>query len=123
MRSRCVIGGAAHAVFVFDEPFQGIFAFRHDKARLVVVHISEIALEAPSRVLERLLARLGDVHRADQPQPVRVHRAAVTGGDIAGDLPVRRQRVVAERVGRGDADHAEVVLALSLITHLTLPTN
>ena len=51
------------------------------------------------------------MHRADKAQPVRVHRAAVLGGDIAGDLPVRRERVIAERVGRRDADHAEVVFA------------
>ena len=33
------------------------------------------------------------------------------GRDIAGDPPVRAERVEAERVGGGDADHAEIILA------------
>jgi len=57
------------------------------------------------------MASLGDVHRPDEAEPVRVHRAAVLGRHIAGDLPVRAERVETERVGRGDADHAEIVLA------------
>ena len=51
------------------------------------------------------------MHRPDQPQPGWVHRPAVLGGDIVGNLPVGRQRVIAERVGRRDADHAQAILA------------
>jgi hypothetical protein len=60
---------------------------------------------------KRLVARLGDVHRSDEAQARRIHVAAVLGGNAAGDLPVARERVIAERVGRGDADHAEIVFA------------
>ena len=43
----------------------------------------------------RLLARLGDVHRADQAQAARVHGAAVLGRDLVRDLPVGAERVEA----------------------------
>ena len=51
------------------------------------------------------------MHRPDQPQPVRVHPAALLGSEFVGDRPVGAQRVVAERVGGGDADHAEIVFS------------
>ncbi len=66
-------------------------------------------LEAEFAVLERLLARFGDVDGADEAQRLRVHPAAVLGGGVVGDLPVDRQRIIAARLGRGDAEHAEAV--------------
>ena len=81
------------------------------KRDLVVVEVADVALEAVAHVLERLLAGLGDVQRADQAQLRRVHGATVLGGDVVGDLPIGAERVETERIGRGDAEHAEAVLA------------
>jgi hypothetical protein len=106
-----VVRRAAHPVAVLDKPFERVLPGRHDKARLVVVEIAEIAIEAPACVLEGLFAGLGDMHRAHETQPRRVHLPPVLSRDIAGDLPVGGQRVIAERVGGGDADHAEIVSA------------
>ena len=66
-----VVRGAADAVAVLDKPFERVLARRHDKARLIVVGVAEIALEAELGVREGLLAGLGDVHRPDEAQPVR----------------------------------------------------
>jgi hypothetical protein len=106
-----IIRCAAHAVFVRDKPFERVLALWHDKARLVVVEVAEIALKPPAGIGISFLAGLGDVHRANKAQPRRVHAAPVLGRDVAGDLPVGCERVIAERVGRGDADHPEIVFA------------
>src|SRR5262249_61935812 len=55
----CIIRRAANSVVVLDKPSERVIALWHDKAQLVVVEIAEIALEAPARVLERLLAGFG----------------------------------------------------------------
>ena len=105
----CVIRCADHAVLVLDKPFERVLAGRHHETALVVVQVIEVSLESETGVLERLFAGLGDMHRADEAQSRWVHLAAMLGGDVAGDLPIARQGVVTERVGGGDANHAQIV--------------
>ena len=71
-------------------------------------------LEAEFDILERLFARLGDMHRPDKAQPLRIHLAAVFGGHIVGDFPVHGERVIAIGLRRGHAQHAEAMLAREL---------
>src|SRR5690606_16099190 len=104
-----VVGRADDAELVLDEPFHRVGAGRDVEALLGVVEIVDVALQPELHVLHRLRACLGDVHRPDQPQARRVHRPAVLGSDLVGDFPVRVERVVAEGIGGGDADHAEAV--------------
>src|SRR5271170_8247216 len=106
-----VVWRTADAVAVFDKPFGRVLARRHDKTRLVVIEVAEIALKPEFGISKGLRAALGDVQRADEAQPRRVHLPPMLGGDIASYLPVRTKRVEAERVGRSDADHAEIVFA------------
>ena len=111
-----VVGRADHReavlVDVGDDLRRGLAA-RRSRGQ----HVREVLRERHDAVLDvlaRLLARLGEVHRPDEPPLRAVGACAVLVGDLVPRLPVRADRVEALLRRRRDREQAESVLARGL---------
>ena len=83
-----VVRRADDAGAALDHRVDRILAFQVFGAHPVDrVEVAAPLLETELHLFARFFARLGDVHRADEAQPTRVHRAAVLGGGLLARLP------------------------------------